>query len=412
MKKVIITLLCLLWYSAIAMPQWTSSHIDAQDKKVALFLDKLLVEGFEPSILNSVDQAANTLSLEAPFAIGSGNAHSMSTSSYPSVKLGVGIGVSIFTINPNALLNSVVHNIDQFTSNLSSLDSTSITNVPDDFFSLFANTLTDVPIPYYSFYFKIGLPEASQFLSDFPMDIGFRIGFIPNAGALLPSSLGIGSYTFKTGGFNIGVEARMQLLKASIFYTDIRLSADFSWREIAVGSKVNLPDEVTNGSSGLVDKNGVPVFLGGAYASVYGEYSYRSSLRPSMSYTWSGFVFSPRLFMGIDIPVIGGLYFGAGPDVNFGSVDISMNVNIDYTTSVSNLRPNTGTFPPGFDLTPYQGTREGSLKTTSGVKRTAFNAYDFRLIAGIQFFFMNFSLEYGVVSKHFAVTFYPFAIKF
>ncbi len=386
-------------------------------------LDTLIGTTFSPALAGSTDMAAEILAREAPFAIGSGNVHSMGIRAFPGLNFGLGVGVTLKSLDYTEILGKLSSNIETLTSSMGDISLES-GEVSSDLFVALANITTSLPTPYFSLYFKMGLPEIMPFIKDYPIDFGLRLGFIPNAGSLLASNSELHTFEIYSEGFNIGFETRMQLLNVSFFYIDARVSMDFSYRKMSLSYSMSESGSLGgDGDSILVDSNGDIVYVSSSPTPILisGDNYYSTSIMPSMTYSWSGMVFSPRIFAGIDIPIFGGVYFGAGPDINIGNVDMLINMQLSYSTTVENIKYTGSSLYENDVLSDPEylaavedasGTQTGVINANTTITRRAFDLYDLRLITGLQLFFVNISLEYGVVSESFAVTVYPFAFKF
>jgi hypothetical protein len=172
-----------------------------------------VLDGSITSIFTSItSNISKNIDANAQFYGSVGNVFVPNVSTYPGIRVGLGIGVNV----PGYIVNIISQQDVDFISGLSDTDSNA------SYFDAIGNgvgvVLGLVPLPYDMIYFKMGLPES--FLKT-PitryMDIGVRIGFLPDViGWLLKQGEGTGidllSYDAGINAFHIGAEARTLLL--------------------------------------------------------------------------------------------------------------------------------------------------------------------------------------------------------
>ncbi len=300
----------------------------------------------------SSDLATQISTAMAPnfgYYTGSGNVTPVNTSSFLGLKIGVGLGLNL---TPNFF--SAMNNIE------SAIPGASSDQLADSLKSA-AGAMAAIPSPYDLLYVKIGVPII-------PLDVGLRIGVIP---AL---SFGTSDGSVGIGGFHFGVEGRYSIfeLPAGLIKVDARVSYDYDGGNINVSAKTTQDADINGKTIGS------------------------NNLTMAWNMGWSGSSIGAKLMGGLNIPLIGGLYLGLGMNINIGQ--FSTEVKTDY-----DFGPN-GT-----------GTSEGLTEQKFTVDKTAsagYNAFDLRLIGGVQIFFINAAVEYGILNGNYAITFIPFSMVF
>jgi hypothetical protein len=329
--RIFITAIFFLLYSSALFAEPFADKINAL-KYAARGPLKAMAEGFAPVM---------------GFYTGSANMLGVNIASFPSLKIGLGAGGAVNT----ALFNN--YSIFESMNGLSFSDSKSISNS--------SNKLKDIlkymPMPYYTVYGKVGIPVL-------PADAGIRLSIIPTMNfSRGDSSLGIGA-------FHLGGEFRYSLLQTPDggFRVDSRASLDYDSGFVDVKSDVN--QDLIIGGTNVGNQN----------------------IKMNMKYGWSGVSIGGKLQAGMYNKSVGGLYAGAGINLNLGGTKASMDSDVIATPNVIGIVAQhaniTGEFTQGYD------------------------PFELRVYAGGQLFFMQLAVEYGILSGFMAATFYPVALEF
>lgn len=362
MKKLLISLAMVAGFVSFGF---------SQEEEIAQMLTALdsSITAIFTSITSNVSKSIDE---NVQFYGSSGNVYVPNVSTYPGIRVGIGIGFNL----PGYYIRALTEENFDFTSGLAGLDPNA--SYFDQIGSAFGAFFALLPLPYDMVYFKMALPESfiKTPITRY-MDLGIRIGFLPDViGILLDNFADTGndmlSYDLGINSFHIGAEARTLLLgkPKSLFNFQLSASYDMDFGGFGGSISTSLP------LSGSTNTGGFDTTFNGNFG---------------LKFVWRGASIGTKAVASINLRILY-LYAGFGLNMNVGSVKSEM--NLDGTLAFADLVE----FP----------VFEKTIKYVSW-----YDLFDARLMGGVSFFgFFNTAVEYSLTHKTLAVTIMPICLAF
>ncbi len=242
-------------------------------------------------------------------------------------------------------------------------------------YAAFANAISSIPMPHIQVFSQINFWTV-------PLSMGLRLGFLPGLESLYKQFiLDVG---VKSLGFHVGIDLKYLIYRDKYFFLDLRADFNFDMGNFDMHINRNLYIPMELGSS---DGRETGVVFNG---DIFSDFS------------WKIFAITPKIVGGFKfqekVPVVDyfAIYGSVGLDLVFGNIETITGIN-SVSTHV-NIANNKHTIT--------------DIALPNSELASKYFLYDVRLSLTLDIFYQSFSVEYGVLSKNFAISFTPFVLKF